>query len=177
MSFRVLTAMSTSRTPRRTASRRLRFPCVAVLLGVAAMCTACLATSGGTAERRLDRTVITREDMVKGNFVTLYDAVSALHSNWLQPRGVDSFANPSIVWVYVDGARVGDVSVLKDMRPGLVNTVRFYDGPQATSRWGVDNGAGVIHVSTWSEGAPGIPVPDSTRPRPPKPPRGHRGTI
>ena len=48
-----------------------------------------------------------------------------------------------------------------------VNTVRFYDGPSATSRWGVDNGAGVIHVSTWSEGAAGLPVPDSTRRRPP----------
>ena len=74
----------------------------------------------------------------------------------------------SIVWVYVDGARVGGVDALQSIQPRLINTVRFYDGPSATSRWGVDNGAGVIHVSTWSEGAPGIPVPDSTR-RKPKP--------
>lgn len=112
---------------------------------------------------RLDRTVITRQQMVAGNYATVYDAVAALRSTWLRPRGSDSFIAPSIVWVYVDGARVGDVSTLQRIQPQLVNTVRFYDGVTATGIWGVDNGAGVIHVSTWSEGAPGMPVPDSTR--------------
>ena len=130
------------------------------------MCAACQSL-GGNSSRRLDRTVLTRDEMLKSNYVTVYDAVAALRSIWLRPRGVDSFTNPSIVWVYIDGARVGDVSALKEMQPRLVNTVRFYDGASATSRWGVDNGAGVIHVSTWSEGAAGLPVPDSTRRRPP----------
>jgi len=142
-----------------------------MLVAGLAISTSCHAY-GRTETRRLDRTVITRDEMLKGNFVTLYDAVAALRSAWLRPRGVDSFNYPSIVWVYVDGARVGDVSVLKEMRPRLVNTVRFYDGPSATSRWGVDNGAGVIHVSTWADGAAGIPLPDSTRP--PKPPPDSR---
>jgi hypothetical protein len=120
--------------------------------------------------RRLDRAVITREQMELGKFATVYDAVAALRSVWLRPRGSDSFVNPSIVWVYIDGARVGDVSALQRMQPHMVNTVRFYDGPTATSLWGVDNGAGVIHVSTWAEGAPGMPVPDSTRRSTTKPP-------
>ena len=137
-----------------------------MLLGFLAATTAC-HHGAATTTRRLDRTVITRDEMLKGNYVTLYDAVAALRSAWLRARGPDSFTNPSIVWVYIDGARVGDVSVLKEMQPRLVNTLRFYDGPQATSRWGVDNGAGVIHVSTWAEGAPGLLVPDSTRRRPP----------
>jgi hypothetical protein len=102
--------------------------------------------------------------MVVGRYATVYDAVAALRSTWLRPRGVDSFINPSIVWVYVDGARIGDVSTLQQMQPQLVSTVRFYDGVTATGMWGVDNGAGVIHVSTWSDGALGIPLPDSTRP-------------
>ena len=144
---------------------RARWP---TLIGALAVGAACYAPRAGTSSRRLDRTVITREEMLKGNYSSIYDAVAAMRSMWLQPRGVDSFTNPSIVWVYVDGARVGDVSVLREMPPRLVNTVRFYDGPQATSRWGVDNAAGVIHVSTWSEGAAGIPVPDSTRRKPPE---------
>jgi len=111
--------------------------------------------------------VITRDQMVQANYASVYDAVTALRSLWLQPRGPDSFIAPSIVWVYIDGSRVGSVDVLKTIQPRLVNTVRFYDGPSATSRWGVDNAAGVIHVSTWSGGAPGIPLPDSTRRRPP----------
>ena len=140
-----------------------------VLVGALALCAACQTTPrASTSTRRLDRTVITRDEMLKGNYTNLFDAVAALHSNWLQARGVaDSPTN--VIWVYVDGAKVGDVGVLKEMRPSLVNTVRFYDGPSATSRWGVDNAAGVIHVSTWSDGATGIPLPDSTRARP-KPP-------
>jgi hypothetical protein len=132
------------------------------------LCAACLSRASQTVNRRLDRSVITREQMLEANYASVYDAVAALRSLWLQPRGPDSFVAPSIVWVYVDGARVGDVGVLKDMQPRLVNTVRFYDGPSATSRWGVDNAAGVIHVSTWSEGAAGLPVPDSVRRRPPE---------
>ena len=113
--------------------------------------------------RRLDRMVITRQQMVSGHYATVYEAVAALRSTWLRPRGSDSFLSPSIVWVYVDGMRVGDVTTLQRLQPQLVNTVRFYDGVSATGLWGVDNGAGVIHVSTWSDGAPGMPVPDSTR--------------
>lgn len=113
--------------------------------------------------RRLDRTVITRDEMLKANYTTAYDAVAAMRSMWLRPRGPDSFTVSSIVWVYVDGVRAGGVEVLQTIQPRLVNTLRFYDGPTATSRWGVDNGAGVIHVSTWKEGAPGIVLPDTTR--------------
>ena len=145
-------------------SRSGRLPALATLAMVSAVAwgVACAANQP-RPERRLDRAVITREQMLSGNFTTAYDAVSALHSIWLRPRGVDSFIVPSIVWVYVDGIRVGGVDALQTIQPRLVNTIRFYDGASATSRWGVDNGAGVIHVSTWKEGAPGMLVPDSTR--------------
>ena len=134
---------------------------------VIALCSACAARQGGPrATRRLDRSVITREQMLTGRYATVYDAVAAMRSAWLRARGPDSFVQPSFVWVYIDGSRAGSVEALRTIQPQLVNTVRFYDGPTATGRWGVDNAAGVIHVSTWSEGAPGIPVPDSTRRKP-----------
>ena len=140
-------------------SRRFGWLLALALIAVGAGCRT--ASSGET--RRVDRSVITREQMVKGAYVTVFDAVAALHSNWLRPRGPDSFVLPSVVWVYIDGTRAGGVEVLHNIQPKLVNAVRFYDGPTATGRWGVDNGAGVIHVSTWSDGAAGIPLPDSTR--------------
>jgi hypothetical protein len=142
-------------------SVRRRFTGFAAL-SVFAVGVACRTTQPKET-RRLDRSVITREQMLKGEYVTVYDAVAALRSSWLRTRGPDSFVLPSIVWVYIDGTRAGGVEVLHNIQPSLINTVRFYDGPTATGRWGVDNGAGVIHVSTWSEGAAGIPVPDSTR--------------
>jgi hypothetical protein len=139
-----------------------------VLLG-AIVCAGCY-TRTAQPTRRLDRTVITRDEMLDGHYATVYDAVAATRSIWLQPHGPDSFVLPSIVWVYVDGTRAGGVDVLRNYQPGLVSTVRYYDGPSATSRWGIDNGSGVIHISTWSDGAPGLLVPDSTRPPSTKPP-------
>ena len=137
----------------------------ALLVLVVALGFACRSTQPRQS-RRMDRSVITREQMLTGKYVTVYDAVAALRSNWLRPRGPDSFVVPSVVWVYIDGTRAGGVEMLHNIQPKLVNTVRFYDGPTATGRWGVDNGSGVIHISTWSDGAPGVPIPDSTRPRP-----------
>ena len=137
--------------------------CVALALG---------CTSTPRDGRRLDRSVITREQMLKGDYATVYDAVAAMRSSWLRPRGPDSFVLPSVVWVYIDGTRAGGVEVLHTIQPTLITTVRFYDGPTATGRWGVDNGSGVIHVSTWSEGAVGIPLPDSTRGATKPAPRG-----
>jgi hypothetical protein len=141
-----------------------------LLLATLVLGTSCHPRSGGAPANRLDRTVITREQMLKGHYTTAYDAVAALHSIWLQPRGPDSFVLSSVVWVYIDGIRAGGVEVLQNVQPGLVNTIRFYDGPSATSRWGVDNAAGVIHVSTWKEGAPGMLLPDTTRPKKPDAP-------
>ena len=136
------------------------------LVAVAVVAAALGCQSAPREGRRLDRSVITREQMLKGDYVTVYDAVAAMRSSWLRPRGPDSFVLSSSVWVYIDGTRAGGVEVLHNIQPTLINTVRFYDGPTATGRWGVDNGSGVIHVSTWSEGAVGIPVPDSTRTSP-----------
>ncbi len=118
------------------------------------------ACAGRTKENRpprIDRTVISREQMLKGRFTSVYDAVAAMRSNWLRPRGPESFMLPLEVWVYLDDNRLGDVETLRTLNPSQVSTVRFYDGPSATSRWGVGHGAGVIHVSTWSDGALGFP--------------------
>jgi hypothetical protein len=131
-------------------------------VAIVTLCSAC-SMRHALPERRLDRTVLTREQMVEGHYTSVYDAVAALRSNWLRPRAPDSFYFPTPIWVYIDDSRYGGVDVLRTIQPRLVNTVRFYDGPTATGRWGVDNGAGVIHVSTWSDGALGVPKPDTAR--------------
>jgi hypothetical protein len=118
-------------------------------------------------KRRVDRNVITRDDMLTGNYSSAYDAVSALRSMWMRPRGANAQSTQAVVWTYIDGVKVGGVEALQTIQPRLVNTLRYYDGPSATSRWGVDHAAGVIFVSTWKEGAPtDKPAGDSTRRKP-----------
>ncbi|MBV9880206.1 MAG: SGNH/GDSL hydrolase family protein [Gemmatirosa sp.] len=130
-------------------------------LTILAVCVLVGCAGGGRTRDgrspRVDRTVISREQMLKGRYTTVYDAVSALRSTWLRPRGPDSFTLPTVVWVYLDENRLGDVESLRNIQPSQVASVRFYDGPSATGRWGVGHGAGVIHVSTWSDGALGFP--------------------
>src|SRR3982751_457769 len=92
-----------------------RFGWLSVLTVLAVGAGVGCRTTPSADTRRIDRSVITREQMLKGDYVTVYDAVAALHSNWLRPRGPDSFVLPSVVWVYIDGARAGGVEVLQSI--------------------------------------------------------------
>ena len=118
------------------------------------------------AKKRSDRNIITRDDMIAGNYSSAYDAVAGMRSMWLRPRGSGSQSDRSTVWVYIDNVRVGGTEALQTIQPRLVNTIRYYDGPSATSRWGVDHSAGVIFVSTFKEGAPAEHGADTTRRKP-----------
>jgi hypothetical protein len=106
------------------------------------------ATSKSPKGARPDRTVITKEQILEHNFTNAYDAVQALHSNWLQTKGTDSFQSPSQVRVYVDDTRFGGVESLRNIQIGSIMAIRHFDGVAATSRWGIDHGGGVILVTT-----------------------------
>jgi hypothetical protein len=86
--------------------------------------------------------------MDERNFHTAYEAVEALHSNWLSPRGTDSFTNPSEVQVIYDNAHMGGVQALRNISTMSISFIRWYDGLEATQRWGVGHNSGVIFVST-----------------------------
>jgi hypothetical protein len=89
------------------------------------------------------------EDDIRGNsFSTVYDAVAALRPNWLRTRGPDSFRSPSQIQVYVDNMRFGGVADLRQIPTLSAYYVQWYDGLEASARWGLGHGAGAIYVST-----------------------------
>ena len=92
--------------------------------------------------------MITREELTARPFSSAYDAVESLHSNWLQTRGTDSFNSPSQIWVYLDGTRLGGIESLRTLTPSTITSIRRIDALEATSRWGINHGQGVILVST-----------------------------
>ena len=120
---------------------------------------ACL-TSRSAATPGSDRNLITREQIADSRFQTAYEAVEALHSNWLLTRGTDSFSNPSEVKVYLDNTMLGGTTTLRDITTRTVSWIRFYDGVTAQGRWGIGHSAGVIFVSTHT---PGIDPPGANR--------------
>ena len=108
---------------------------------------ACAGRKSGDADApRANRNVITHEQIVQQNFRTALDAVQALRPNWLRTRGADSFQSPTQVIVYLDNVRMGGIDQLSTLSPSNIGSIQHYDGVQASGRWGLDHGAGVIQV-------------------------------
>ena len=122
----------------------------AMLLAGSLLTLASCASSGtsSSSRSRTDATLITREQIDEHHFTNAYDAVAALHSNWLVTKGTDSFASPSQVRVYVDNTFLGGVESLKNVDANTIRGIRWIDGIAATARWGMDHGQGVIQVTT-----------------------------
>jgi len=127
---------------------RLAFgrPVAPILVALSIACSACSSSQKSTQEARPDRSVITREQIHEHHFTNAFDAVQALHSNWLQVKGTDAFQSP--VRVYVDHASLGGVETLRNVDVATIQSIRFFDGVAATARWGIDHGGGVILVMT-----------------------------
>ena len=121
----------------------------AALVGaLLALGAACAGGAGGSRAPRANREEISLAMMQERHYTNAWDAVEALHSNWLQTRGSDSFATPTPVWVYVDNVKYGTVERLREIAVTSIAYIRHYDGVSATSRWGVGHGQGVIQIST-----------------------------
>ncbi|MBW3630584.1 MAG: hypothetical protein KY464_14975 [Gemmatimonadetes bacterium] len=116
-------------------------------VALALVLSAC-ASSGarGPAQGRSDLLV---EEQIRGqSYATVYDAVVALRPNWLRTRGADSFSSPTQIQVYVDNMRLGGVANLQQISTVSAYYVQYFDGLEASARWGLGHGSGAIYVST-----------------------------
>jgi hypothetical protein len=118
------------------------------LAATVAASVACTARPSSDAAPAGSSDVITYEELERHRFTDVYEAVQALHSNWLIPRGTDSFRTPSQVTVVYDDTHLGDVSTLRTINIKSVVYIQYFSGVDATARWGLDHGAGVIFVSS-----------------------------
>jgi hypothetical protein len=126
---------------------RLACPQAAVIFAlVSGIC--CTTTGRRATGGRVDRELITREQIETNHFTTAYEAVESLHSNWLRAKGTDSFTTPTEVVVYVNENRVGGVDALRNISVHTITSIRHLDGVTASARWGVGHGQGVILVTT-----------------------------
>lgn len=97
-----------------------------------------------------NRSVITQDELRESSARDAYHAVQLLRPDWLRSRGVNSMRDPTPVAVvaYVDGQRYGGVGALEQFRIGSFKEIRYYNGSEATSRWGTGHAGGVIYVTT-----------------------------
>ena len=105
---------------------------------------ACGARHAGGGER-VDRNVITQEQITANGYRTAYEAVEALKPAWLITRP-DGLATQREVQVYLDNSRLGGIETLRPIAASQVAQIRYIDAATAINRWGVDHGQGVIMV-------------------------------
>ncbi|HEX2778342.1 MAG TPA: hypothetical protein VHM30_02515 [Gemmatimonadaceae bacterium] len=129
-------------------TRSLRGALIVVALGLAACTPAKRTTQPGQAPR--DHNLITADEIAKISVTNAYDVVKRLRPQFLTSRGPTSITDrrPTTPVVYLDGVRYGDVSALMGIDAARIATIRFLSGPEAQARFGTDNVAGAILVTT-----------------------------
>lgn len=122
---------------------------LAMVLGVVLLAApACAGRQNAARPAHGDRTLLTRQEMIENHFTTVYDAIEALHPNWLRARGTNSFQNPQEVKVYQDATHLGGVEALRLVSIQNVEYIRYYDPIAATARYGIDHTQGAIFIAT-----------------------------
>ena len=66
-------------------------------------------------------------------------------------RGRTSFSAQEYVKVYLDDSLLGAPDQLRQITARSIASIRFLDGNEATTRWGLDHGHGAIVVLTRSD--------------------------
>ena len=123
-------------------SHVLRFAAVLVL-------AACASTGGGGGSSAgSDRTLLSGEELQVEIGRNLEDVIRQRRPTWLRTRGSTSFQEPGDgeIQVYVDGTRMGGLAVLRTVTAEGVESVRFLNPGEATTRFGTGHPNGAIVV-------------------------------
>jgi len=110
----------------------------------------------GVGGPRVDQSKLSHVEIL--HYQTAMQAVQTMRSQWLRARSPgDLISGAGNVRVYRDGFDVGGVEALKTMSTVEIDYIRFYNGIQASWRWGLGHQDGVIFVSSESGIGPGGP--------------------
>jgi hypothetical protein len=124
--------------------------CVAVL----ALATGCASTGGTSASTGAttseSRNLLTATQLATAGDINLYDAVNSLRPVFLRARPAPGTKLGTVVpTVYLDGLELREgLEALKSLHARNVQEVRFLEAQQANSRFGTQNNAGALLVTS-----------------------------
>jgi hypothetical protein len=128
------------------------FPCRRVPLALLALSVAlgaCASGGGGSSPSRSSSARLTAAELEVDASQDLYTVIQRRRPQWLQNRAPSTAQGRQQISVILDGVRQqGSVEVLRSMRAGDVEEVRFLNARDATTRYGTDMTAGAIEVVT-----------------------------
>ena len=138
---------------------------------VATAALAACATSGvpPVAESRVNREVITSDDIAKSSYHNAWDLLRAKARRYDfsedvfgRPRAIRirrgrstvNMAGSDTPMILVDGARLVDFTSLRDLPCDAIESVELMSGINGTASQGTNSAAGVIYIHTWEASEP-----------------------
>ncbi|MEO8910043.1 MAG: hypothetical protein ABI408_07440 [Gemmatimonadaceae bacterium] len=117
---------------------------------VAGAVLACSPPSSAVPRDMRNPNVITRADIEKSNVFNVYDAVSQLRPAFLNFRGSTTISGSDTGYprVYLNHQFYGDLQSLRALDVHGVSEIHYYNGTEASTRFGLGNVSGVIEVIT-----------------------------
>ncbi|MDQ2889165.1 MAG: hypothetical protein M3R65_01250 [Gemmatimonadota bacterium] len=97
------------------------------------------------------RSLLTEDEIDAAHVFNAYEAVYKLRQEFLVSRGkltLDPTVPPALPNVYVDHQFYGDVTTLKGIPAGNVESIAFMSSSESQYKYGRGNAAGVIDVTT-----------------------------
>ncbi len=123
--------------------RKIIFTFVAAC-GLTALTAGCASGGGAGGGTRADPNVITAEELASYTSLTCLEVIQRLRPRWLQRRGSEQ--DPV---VYQDGNRIGFAEdVLSSMTVTAIQSMKYMNASDATTRYGTGHGAGAIEIAT-----------------------------
>ena len=94
--------------------------------------------------------VITREDIEKANVLNAYEAISRLRPQFLNSHGSTTISGSDTGYpkVYFNHQYYGDLQSLRNIDVHGIREIHYYNGTEASTRFGLGNVSGAIEVIT-----------------------------
>jgi outer membrane cobalamin receptor len=136
---------------------------IACLVSTAAL-AACVTSSVPRAVSRPRTEVITSEDIAKSTYTNAWDLLRGkarrydfLEDRYGRPRSIRirrgrssvNMAGSDTPMILVDGARVTDITALRDLPTNAIESIELMSGISGTASQGTNSSAGVIYIHTW----------------------------
>jgi len=99
---------------------------------------------------RRDPNVITAEEIASRPTLSARQIIEQLRPQFLRVRGTTTLGNAQtkdVIWVYVDGTRMGSLEVLNNIGAHEVREIRYLNPSEATNRFGTGHVQGAIMVT------------------------------
>lgn len=130
-----------------------RATCIVALvnaLTVVALLVGCASHSGPVTNMSA-ATTISESEIDSTHASNAYEVIHKLRPQFLVSRGklsLDSRVPPALPRIYLDDQFYGDAGVLGGISALMIESIRFYSAAEAQYKYGHDNAAGVISITT-----------------------------